>query len=123
MNHMPWDLLSTIIITVLGSTWFSSLIVNRKTKSDEIIRMIKELREDMDEQRAITARVRILRCNDELLRGELHSKDSFDQTLLDIDEYEKYCNSHPNFVNNKTKMSVSNIKQCYQRCLEEHSFL
>lgn len=123
MNHMPWDLLSTIIITVLGSTWFSSLIVNRKTKSDEIIRMIKELREDMDEQRAITARVRILRCNDEILRGELHSKDSFDQTLLDIDEYEKYCNSHPNFVNNKTKMSVSNIKQCYQRCLEEHSFL
>lgn len=116
---VPWDLLVTVIVAVIGSSWFSSLIVNRRAKSDEIIQMIKELREDMEEARAISARIRILRCNDEILRGATHSKESLDQTLEDIDLYETYCNEHPKFKNNKTVMSAGNIKSRYQELMDE----
>ena len=116
---IPWDLVVTIVVAVIGSSWFSSLIVNRRAKSDEIIQMIKELRADMEEGRAINARIRILRCNDEILRGAVHSKESLDQTLEDIDLYEKYCNEHPKFKNNKTVMSASNIKARYQELMDE----
>lgn len=76
-----------------------------------------------DEDRAITARVRILRFNDEVLSDKRHSKESFDQTLEDIDNYEKYCLEHPEFRNNKTLMSIKNIKIIYQRQLATHDFL
>ena len=76
-----------------------------------------------DEDRAIRARIRILRFNDEVLSEKRHSKESFDQTLEDIDNYEKYCAEHPEFKNNKTLMSIKNIKTIYQRQLATHDFL
>jgi len=84
---------------------------------------VKCLHGEVEEDRAVTARVRILRFNDELLRNQKHSKDMFDSCLADIDMYEKYCEKHPAFRNNMTVMAVGNIKRCYQNCLEQHDFL
>ncbi len=123
MEQFPWELLGTIIVAILGSTWFANLVVNRKTSIGEVIQMIKELKDDIERRDAINSRIRILRCNDEILRGQLHSKEYFDQTLADIDEYQQYCSNHPEFVNNRTKMSVQNIMQTYEKCLHEGTFL
>lgn len=84
---------------------------------------VKSIRAEFDEDRAVTARVRILRFNDELLQNEKHSKDSFDQCLADIDAYEKYCHCHPKFKNNMTVMATENIKNCYKKCMDQHDFL
>lgn len=83
----------------------------------------KEIFDRLDLEAAITSRVRILRFNDELLRDEKHTKEAFDQVLSDIDVYEAYCASHPDFKNNRTKMSASYIIASYQEHLEKHDFL
>lgn len=82
-----------------------------------------EIFDRLDMDAAITSRVRILRFNDELLRDEEHTKEAYDQVLSDIDVYEAYCVSHPDFKNNKTKMSASYIIASYQEHLENHDFL
>ena len=82
-----------------------------------------EIFERLDMEAAITSRVRILRFNDELLRDEKHTKEAFDQVLSDIDIYEAYCAAHPDFKNNKTKMSASYIIANYQEHMENRDFL
>ena len=84
---------------------------------------LEETEDKAEEDRAITARVRILRFNDELLRPMRHSKESFDQALEDVDRYENYCRAHPEFKNNKTVLSIANIKKVYKRQLATHDFL
>ena len=84
---------------------------------------LEEAENKSDEDRAVTARVRILRFNDELLAERDHSKESFDQVLADIDTYEGYCSTHPEFRNNKSIMSIRNIKRVYAIRLEKRDFL
>ena len=85
---------------------------------------IQNIKNTNDERNAVQCRIRILRFNDELLVAESgHSKDYFDQILMDIDEYESYCEEHPKFKNNMTMFAVDNIKRCYHECLTKHTFL
>ena len=68
-------------------------------------------------------RKRILRFNDELLHKEKHSREHFVEILTDIDDYEHYCNSHPNYPNNRAVLAIENIKRVYAECLQEDDFL
>ena len=83
----------------------------------------KNIRNDMKRIEAKDARRRILRFNDELLNNVCHSKELFDDALEDIDTYDKFCADHPEFPNNKTVMAESNIRRCYQKCMEDQDFL
>lgn len=76
-----------------------------------------------DERDAVMCRVRIQRFSDEILHGVRHSKEHFDQLLLDISHYDAYCAANPEFPNQVTLSASSNIKSTYQRCLDEKSFL
>lgn len=80
-----------------------------------------EKTEELD--RVHAARKRILRFNDEILCGQLHSKEHFDEILTDITTYEHYCNNHGDYENNKAVLAIKTIKRCYDKCMEEHSFL
>ena len=82
---------------------------------------MNELRRAKSE--AISARIRILRFNDELLHNQLHSKAMFDQILLDIDHYNEYCEKDTHFRNGVTMLASENIRKVYQKCSEEHTFL
>lgn len=84
---------------------------------------LKNLDEKGDMRGAIDARVRILRFSDELIEGRKHSKDSFDQCMSDIDTYESYTNTHPDFKNNQTINTVKHINAVYQERLSAHDFL
>lgn len=78
----------------------------------------------MDEQRDIEQRrVRILRFGEEILRNTRHTKEHFDQILIDTTKYEKYCRGHPDFQNDVTVETIQHIKSVYKKCWEEHSFL
>ena len=76
-----------------------------------------------DERYAVSMRVRILRFRDEMLSGQNHTHDSFQQVLSDIDEYENYCETHPDFRNNQTMATIEHIKSNYRERLEKHDFL
>ena len=92
-------------------------------KVDKLNIEVAEIRTQQDEHSAKDSRMRILRFGDELLHGENHSKDHFDQILDDVNRYEVYCNEHPNFVNNMTRMTIAQIKSEYQARLSANTFL
>lgn len=84
---------------------------------------VDDLSAKSDERHAVNMRVRILRFRDEMLAGQSHTHDSFQQVLGDIDEYEKYAEEHPGFRNNQTVATIDHIKRNYAERLERHDFL
>ena len=121
--------LVTVVAAILGSSWVGDWLKARRERksgmvtTNQILDAVKSLRADFDEEKAIQARVRIVKFNDEILTDQRHSKESFDQVLSDIDTYDRYCSEHPQFVNSKTKLSSENIRRTYQECESKHSFL
>ena len=77
----------------------------------------------MDERDAILCRSRILLFGDEILHEVRHSKEHFDQILLDISTYEDYCREHPAFENNIARQTIELIQTVYHDCLIQHDFL
>ena len=84
---------------------------------------IDKLQCSSDQGMAYTWRYRILRFDDEIRHGEKHSKEHFDQIIEDIDKYEDYCRDHPEFPNSKVVFAIRNIKNVYQKCTDEGTFL
>ena len=91
--------------------------VDRLTRDFEYHLQVEE------EDKIDEARRCILRFNDEILCKQRHSKEHFDEILDYIDTYEEYCNTHPNYKNNKAMIAIDTIKKTYDKCLEEHDFL
>lgn len=121
-DKKPW----TAILTFVGKILTREFSESQKDLIDkvEVLSLkIEKVAESVEETRAIAARVRILSFGDELLEGRLHSKDTYDQTLLDIDNYEKYCKSHENFKNNVTEETVALIKEKYRIRLRKNDFV
>ena len=93
------------------------------TKVDKIETTVSDLKKEVGEIQAVDIRVRILKFNEELLHSVRHSKDSFNQVLEDIDNYEKYCDTHPGFKNNRAVLAINNIKDAYKKCMQDRDFL
>lgn len=98
-------------------------ISNIETKMNEMNDSIEEMKNSGNEGKAQTWRYRILRFDDEIRHDEKHTKEHFDQILEDITEYERYCEEHPDFPNNKAVFAIKNIKNVYQQCTDEGTFL
>lgn len=92
-------------------------------KVDALSKDVQKNKEDDDEQWALLSRSHILRFGDELLHGISHSKEHFDQILVDITKYENYCESHPKFLNDIANATIKHIRDTYQKCLDENNFL
>ena len=145
---MESNILLAIVLAILGSSgvfaFIQFLISRRDTKDkklDDITKDIKSLKDDIQEMKsqfsddisklddklersqAIQARIRILRCNDELRQNIHHSYEYFRQTHSDITYYENYCLAHPGFKNNEAVNSIEYINRVYQDCLDSNNFL
>ena len=92
-------------------------------KFDQLKEDVTEIKTQQEEHSAKDSRMRILRFGDEMLHGENHSKDHFDQILDDVNRYELYCETHPLFINNMTRLTISRIKAEYQERLFNNTFL
>ena len=111
----PWSWLGKII----GRAINGEVLDKVNTLAEDV----RELKNEDAEQWASLSRSHILRFGDELLHGVVHSKEHFDQILLDISKYEAYCDEHPEYKNNIANATIKQIKNTYQRCLEENKFL
>ena len=101
----------------------AKMLIAAKEDIARISQQQEDLSKKIDENEAKGARRRILRFSDELTQQVRHTKDYFDDVLADIDMYERYCEDHPKFPNNRTLMAETAIKATYQQCLAEHDFL
>lgn len=91
---------------------------------DTLQTSIDTIQEDRLRDKADEARRQILLFNDELLRGVKHSKEHFDNVLLDVNEYTRYCNRHAgDYENAKCVLAIEEIKRCYAVCEAEGKFL
>lgn len=123
-----WELLKSIVDKWSG---------RKRVTLEEISEKLDDQRKDIDMLKSEytklqgedelkdvqSARRRILRFNDELLRNIDHSKEYFDDILEDLRIYDEYCRSHPRFLNGKTEMAEKNIRRCYENCMQKQSFL
>lgn len=104
--------------------WFGKRIngeiINRLDILEDKINITKDINDERD---AISCRVRILQFGDEVRRGLPHSQENFDQILSDIDNYEHYCETHPEFKNNKTVATKEKILKVYSEKIDNNDFL
>ena len=132
------DIASSVVSVLIGGGIFAFIefLINRHDKKHDRLKDITEAIEKLtekvdaldqkgDERNAINMRVRILRFRDEMLAGQGHTHDSFQQVLNDISEYEKYTapGAHPEFKNGQTEVTIEHIKANYKERLERHDFL
>ena len=82
--------------------------VNKEIKG--IKQDVSDIREEAKEREATNRRTRILEFGDEILHETVYSKEHWDQILLDITEYENYCDEHPRYMNNVAKATIKHIK-------------
>lgn len=94
-----------------------------KGSIDGLSEKIDAMQLKSDRKYATTCRYRIIRFNDEILRNVKHTKEHFDQILIDIDDYEEYCRKDKDYKNNKAMLAIENIKSIYKKCAEESAFL
>ena len=118
----PWSFLAN----KLGKA-FNKEVLNEistlKSRVDTLDERVQQSEALQSERDAKTARTNILRFGDEIRIGTRHSKESFDEILSDITEYESYCSTHQDFKNNRTKSTEKIIIEVYEHCLRTDSFL
>ncbi len=76
-----------------------------------------------DRRDADRHRMEILRFNNELLRSIDHTKEEFIEVLAEIDAYERFCEDHPDYPNNRAVLAIENIRENYRERLKKHDFL
>ncbi len=78
-----------------------------------------------DERNADLHRARILQFNRELLKESepSHTEEDFNEILYNIRCYERYCESHPDYQNNRAVHAIKNIERVYDQLMENHGFL
>ena len=118
----PWSFLAN----KLGRA-FNKEVLNEistlKSRVDTLDERVQQSEAMQSERDAKTARTNILRFGDEIRIGTRHSKESFDEILSDITEYDSYCSTHQDFKNNRTKSTEKIIIEVYEHCLRTDSFL
>lgn len=90
---------------------------------DSLTEKVKSVETEVNENAAMSSRYRILRFDDEIRHKKLHSKEHYDQIIVDIDIYEAFCKRNPNFRNNLAHKAISNIKRMYDEHNVDNSFL
>ncbi len=118
---------AAILIGFLGSSavfGFFEFLIKRHDAKKGVLAEVRALRVDFEEAKAVDARRRILQFSDSLIHEDKrHSKEYFDQVMDDITAYEKYCDDHKGFKNNKAVASISHITKVYTERLEKKDFL
>ena len=105
---------------------FNSELIRRMDSVDSKIAGIEQQISDIQDKQEVSeikaARMRIQRFADEMYGDVKHSKEHFDLILMDITAYNNYCDTHPGFINEKTRVAQEVITERYERCLRERSF-
>ena len=60
---------------------------------------------------------------DELSRGLPHSKEHFEAVIELVDDYDRYCKTHPDFPNSKARAAEKLIMETYQNRLAKGDWL
>ena len=118
----PWSGLAKWLGRAINGEVLESVAEAKKAQEETRRALDEHIRAD-DERNADTLRMRILHFNNELLRGDRHTREDFIEILAVIDAYEQYCKNHPNYRNNRASHAIANIGRVYDERLKLRDFL
>lgn len=118
----PWSAIARAIGKALNASVLKEIGGVKKELEETKQTLDKHIRID-DERNADAHRQRVLAFNNELLRDIPHTEEDFIEILAVIDFYEKYCELHPDYKNNRAVHAVAHIKRIYDERLQKHDFL
>ena len=118
----PWSWIATKLGNAFNGNVMKELS-SVKQEIQDIKQDVSDIRDEAKEREATNRRTRILEFGDEILHGVDYSKEHFDNIMMDISAYERYCDSHPHYMNNVAEATIRHIKHVYQKCLENDGFL
>lgn len=127
------EMLTTIIGGATGAalvagvfsviTFYLNRNAKKEDKLDEISRKLDAHCKADDERYIKQCRTRILRFNDEIIRGVHHTQEHFNNVLDDVTEYTRYCDENKDFKNEQAVEAITNVRRVYRHCEETDGFL
>lgn len=117
----PWSWIAKCLGRAFNADALSELKELKKEQKEIRTKLDAHIKAD-DENRADERRTNILRFNNELIRGLPHTREEFIDILADIDVYERYCEKHPEYENNRAVHAIANIGRVYDERLKKHDF-
>ena len=118
----PWSAIGQAIGQALNKDVMDELKTIKKAQAETRQTLDDHIRMD-DERNADLHRTYILRFNTELLRDIKHTEEDFNEILYNIDCYERFCEEHPKYQNNRAVHAIRHIKKVYDEHLENGTFL
>lgn len=118
----PWRAVARAIGRAINGEVLESVEDVKRAQRDARKALDEHIQSD-DERNADTLRMRVLHFNNELLRGDRHTREDFIEILAVIDAYEQYCKNHPNYRNNRASHAIANIGRVYDERLKLRDFL
>lgn len=118
----PWSGLAKWLGRAINGEVLSTMQTIQMAQKAQADALAAHIKAD-DERNADTLRMRVLHFNNELLRGDRHTREDFIEILAVIDAYEQYCKNHPNYRNNRASHAIANIGRVYDERLKLRDFL
>lgn len=118
----PWSAIARAIGKAINKDVLDKLDEVKKDQKQTSEALDNHIRID-DKRNADAHRMRILQFNNELLRDILHTREDFIEILEEIDFYERFCEEHPDYENNRCVHAIANICRVYDDRLVKHDFL
>ena len=118
----PWSALARALGKAINKDVLDGL-VEVKADQKEARRILDDHIRVVDTRNADAHRARILQFNNELLRDIPHTREDFIEILEEIDFYERFCEEHKDYKNNRCTHAIANIGRVYDDRLRKHDFL
>lgn len=118
----PWSWIAKTIGNAMNAGVMDE-IKQVKTAQEETRKKLDDHIEEGEERKADNYRSRVLRFNNELVRGLGHTEEDYDEILDVIWKYNEYCKTHPNYKNNKMPHAIKNVERMYDEMLQTNGFL
>lgn len=115
------NILVPIAVALISSGKLANKL-EKKFSVDDLLKKMDSLEKKIDLNKAEDKRTSILRFNGEIKRGIHHDEEEFNDCLVAIDYYEKYCEDHPKYPNNKAVLAIANVKRTYEKAYQENDF-
>lgn len=118
----PWSALARALGKAINKDVLDGL-AEVKADQKEARRFLDDHIRVDDTRNADAHRARILQFNNELLRDIPHTREDFIEILEEIDFYERFCEEHKDYKNNRCTHAIANIGRVYDDRLRKHDFL
>lgn len=118
----PWSTLARALGKAINKDVLDGL-AEVKADQKEARRILDDHIRVDDTRNADAHRARILQFNNELLRDIPHTREDFIEILEEIDFYERFCEEHKDYKNNRCTHAIANIGRVYDDRLRKHDFL